>query len=138
MTITGIDYFAILAAAVAAWLVGAVWYMALGKPWMAALGKTREELMGPTGKPSTGPFIISFVAELVMAFALAVLLVQIGPVTLANGITTGFLAWLGFVATSMVVNHAYGGVRPMLTVIDSGHWLAVLLVEGAVIGAFGS
>jgi ABC-type Na+ efflux pump permease subunit len=138
MTITGIDYFAILAAAVAAWLVGAVWYMALGKPWMAALGKTREELMGPTGKPSTGPFIISFVAELVMAFVLAFFIVQLGPVTLTHGIATAFLAWLGFVATSMVVNHGFGGARPTLTVIDGGHWLAVLLVEGAVIGAFGS
>jgi hypothetical protein len=137
MTITGINYLAVLLAAVAAWLVGAVWYMALGKPWMAALGKTQQELMGPTGKPSAGPFIISFVAELVMAFALAFLIVRIGPVTLASGITTGLLAWLGFVATSMVVNHGFSGARPMLTVIDSGHWLAVLLVEGAVIGGFG-
>ena len=112
--------------------------MALGKPWMAALGKTREELMGPTGKPSAGPFIISFVAELVMAFVLAFFIVRLGPVTLANGIATGFAAWLGFVATGMVVNHAYSGARPMLTAIDSGHWLAVLLAEGAVIGAFGS
>ncbi|QRM29776.1 DUF1761 domain-containing protein [Microvirga sp. VF16] len=133
-----INYLAVVLAAVAAWLVGAVWYMALGKPWMAALGKTREELMGPTGKPSAAPFIISFVAELVMAFVLAVLIVRLGPVTLANGIATGFLAWVGFVATSMVVNHGFSGARPMLTAIDSGHWLAVLLVEGAVIGAFGS
>ena len=133
-----INYLDIVLAAVAAWLVGAVWYMALGKPWMAALGKTREELMGPTGKPSAAPFIISFVAELVMAFVLAVLIVRLGPVTLANGIATGFLAWVGFVATSMVVNHGFSGARLMLTAIDSGHWLAVLLVEGAVIGAFGS
>ncbi|NBJ10328.1 DUF1761 domain-containing protein [Microvirga arsenatis] len=133
-----IDYLAIILAAVAAWLTGAVWYTALGKPWMAALGKSREELIGPTGRPPAGPFIIAFAAELVMAFVLAVLLVQIGSPTLGSGIATGFLAWLGFVATSMVVNHAYSGARPMLTVIDSGHWLAVLLVEGAVIGAFGS
>jgi hypothetical protein len=26
----------------------------------------------------------------------------------------------------------------MLTVIDGGHWLGVLLIMGAVIGAFGS
>ena len=133
-----INYLAVFVAAIAAWLIGAAWYMALGKPWMAALGKTREELMGPTGKHSPSPFIISFVAELVMAFVLAVLIARIGPVTLANGIATGFLAWIGFVATSMVVNHGFSGARPMLTAIDSGHWLAVLLIEGTVIGAFGS
>ncbi|QFU15105.1 DUF1761 domain-containing protein [Microvirga thermotolerans] len=138
MTVYGIDYLAVLAAAVAAWLVGAAWYMALGKPWMAALGKTREELAGPTGKPSAGPFIVSFVAELAMAFVLAFFVVRLGPATLGSGITAGFLAWLGFVATSMVVNHSFSGARPMLTVIDGGHWLAVLLVEGIVIGAFGA
>jgi hypothetical protein len=37
----------------------------------------------------------------------------------------------------MMVNHGFGGARPMLTMIDAGHWLAVLVVEGAVIGAFG-
>ena len=35
-----INYVGILAAAVAAWLVGAVWYGVLGKQWMAALGWT--------------------------------------------------------------------------------------------------
>jgi len=132
-----INYLAVILAAVAAWLAGAVWYTVLGKPWMAALGRSREELIGPTGRPPAGPFIIAFVAEAVMAFVLAVLLIQIGSLTLGSGIATGFLVWLGFVATSMVVNHAYGGARPMLTVIDSGHWLAVLLVEGAIIGGFG-
>jgi uncharacterized protein DUF1761 len=134
---SGINYLAVFLAAIAAWLVGAVWYMALGKSWMSALGKTREELTGSSGKPSVAPFITSFVAELVMASVLAFFIVQLGPVTLASGIATGFLAWLGFVATSMVVNHRFSGARPLLTLIDSGHWLAVLFVEGAGIGAFG-
>jgi hypothetical protein len=37
----------------------------------------------------------------------------------------------------MGVNHAFGGAKPMLTLIDGGYWLAVLLIQGAVIGAFG-
>jgi hypothetical protein len=132
-----VNTLAILAATVASWLVGAAWYMALGKLWMEAIGKTQEELVGPSGKPSPVPFIVSFLAELVMAVVLALLVVRAGPATVFNGIATGFLAWLGFVATSMIVNHRFGGDRPMLTVIDSGHWLAVLVVQGAVIGLFG-
>ena len=132
-----VNILAILAATVASWLLGAAWYMALGTLWLEAIGKTKEELVGPSGKPSPVPFVISFMAELVMAFVLALLVVRIGPVTVPNGIAAGFLAWLGFVATSMIVNHRFGGDRPMLTLIDSGHWLAVLLVQGAVIGLFG-
>ena len=36
MDISAINWLAVLAAAVAAWLFGAAWYMALSKPWMAA------------------------------------------------------------------------------------------------------
>lgn len=43
MTFAGINYLAILIAAVAGWLSGAVWYSALGKRWVAAQGKTLEE-----------------------------------------------------------------------------------------------
>lgn len=133
-----VNFSAVAAAAVVSWLVGAVWYMALSRPWLQAQGKTKEELMGPSGKPSPAPFIISFLAELVMALVLAVFVAGLGPVTVVSGVATAFLAWIGFVATSMVVNHRFGGARPMLTVIDSGHWLAVLVAQGAVIGLFGS
>ena len=44
MTFAGVNYLAIVIAAVAAWLAGAGWYMALGKTWMAALGTTPEKM----------------------------------------------------------------------------------------------
>lgn len=114
---TNVNILAVAAAAVASWLVGAVWYMALGQPWLQALGKTKDELMGPSGKPSPAPFIISFLAELVMALVLAVFVAGLGPVAVVSGVATAVLAWIGFVATSMVVNHRFGGACPMLTVI---------------------
>ncbi len=137
MVFAGINYVAVFAAAVASWLVGAAWYMALAKPWMAALGKTEAEIKGPTGKPSPIPFVISFLAELVMAWVLAGIVGHLGAVTVANGVISAVFVWVGFVLTTMGVNHAFAGAKPMLTAIDGGHWLAVLLVQGLVIGAFG-
>jgi hypothetical protein len=137
MVFAGVHYLAIVAAAVASWLAGAAWYMAFAKPWMAALGKTKADLKGPSGKPSPLPFVISFAAELVMAWTLAGIIGHAGSVTLANGVISGFLVWLGFVATTMLVNHSFGGHKRTLTAIDRGHWLAVLLIQGAVIGTFG-
>jgi len=29
-------------------------------------------------------------------------------------------------------------MKPLVTIIDAGHWLAVLLLMGAIIGAFGT
>lgn len=140
MAFAGINYFAVLVAAAASWLIGALWYSAFARPWMLALGKTRSELMGPTGKPSPVPFVTAFLAQLVMAWVLAGTVGHLGPgqVNLANGVASGVLAWLGFVITSMAVNHGFSGQRVMLTVIDSGHWLAVLVIQGAIIGLFGA
>lgn len=136
MAFAGIHYIAVLCAAVASWLIGAGWYTILARPWLIALGKTRTELLGPSGKPSPVPFVVSFLAELVMAFVLAQILLRLGAgrVTIANGIVTGALVWLGFVLTSLAVNHGFSRQQPMLTAIDGGHWLAVLVVQGAVIG----
>jgi hypothetical protein len=138
MVFAGINYLAVLVAAVGGWLLGAAWYALLGNTWMAAVGKTKADLVGPSGKHSPIPFVLSFVALVVMAAVLAEFISYLGPATTQEGITVGFLAWLGFVITSMGVNHAFTSQRPALTAIDGGHWLAVLLLQGAVIGAFGS
>ena len=82
-------------------------------------------------------FLIAAVCQLIMAFLLAGVMGHLGRVDIAGGLTTGFFLWLGFVATTMTVNHRFQGKGWALTAIDGGHWLAVLLVQGAIIGAFG-
>ena len=132
MSFAGINYIAVIVAAVAGFAVGAAWYTALGNAWMAALGKTRDDF-----RPSPIPYVIAGIAHLVMAYLLAGAIGHMGPVTVEAGLLAGFFLWLGFVLTTMAVNHAFQGARRTLTLIDSGHWLAVILVMGAVIGAFG-
>jgi hypothetical protein len=34
----------------------------------------------------------------------------------------------------MTVNHAFQGAKRSLTLIDGGHWLGVLVLQGAVLG----
>ena len=46
MDFAGINYIAILIAAVVSFIFGAVWYGTLGKPWMAAIGKTGGSAQG--------------------------------------------------------------------------------------------
>jgi hypothetical protein len=45
--------------------------------------------------------------------------------------------WLGFVITTLAVNYSFGQRRPMLIIIDGIHWLGVLVIQGAIIGAMG-
>lgn len=48
----------------------------------------------------------------------------------------GGLIAVGFVLTTLVVNHTFQQARRTLTLIDGGHWLGVLVIQGAVLGWF--
>jgi hypothetical protein len=132
MAFAGMNYLAILIAAVAAYVWGAAYYMTLSKPWLVAVGLTQPNR-------SAAPFVISFVALVVMAFVLAGSIGHLGPgnVSVKNGIISGIIIWAGFVLTTVFVNNAYPGRKYMLSIIDSIHWLGVLVIQGAVIGAMG-
>lgn len=136
MTFAGMNYLAILIAAAAGFAFGAAYYMSLSKQWLAAVGRTKEDI---EAKRSPTPFIISIVALVVMAWILAGGIGHLGPgqVTLKNGIISALFMWVGFVATTVAVNNAFGGRKPMLSVIDGIHWLGVLVIQGAIIGALG-
>jgi hypothetical protein len=136
MAFAGTNYLAVLIAAVAGFAFGAVYYMTLSGPWLAAIGMTKEQM---AAKRSPTPFIVTIVALLVMAWVLAGSIGHLGPgqVTVKNGIISGLFLWLGFVITTLSVNYAFGQRKPMLTVIDGIHWLGVLVVQGAIIGAMG-
>jgi hypothetical protein len=136
MAFAGISYLGVLVAAIVAFIFGAVWYGALGKAWMAAQSKSVPQ----TRTMPVGPMVTTFIALIVMAWVLAGLIGHLGPgnVTLRNGMISGAFVWLGFVITALASNHAFQGQKRMLTVIDGGHWLGVLLIQGAVIGAIGA
>lgn len=127
---------AILIATVAGFAFGAAYYMSLSKPWLAAIGKTKEQIAAE-GKGSPLPFIVSIVALAVMAVVLAGTIGHVGPVTLKNGVVSALFIWVGFVITTMAVNNAFGQRKASLTIIDGIHWLGVLVIQGAVIGAMG-
>lgn len=128
-----LDYLAIVVAAAASFAFGSIWYMALGNAWAKAQGKVTNDF-----KPSPGPFITAIIAQLIMAFVLAVIVAVIASTgdPVGTGLGTAAVLWLGFVITSMTVNHAFQDSSAMLTIIDGGHWLGVMLVQGLVLGLF--
>ena len=74
-----------------------------------------------------------------MAWVLAGLIghLGIGQVTFKNGVISAAFVWFGFVITTLAVNNSFAMRKPILIAIDGGHWLAVLLVMGAIIGLMG-
>jgi uncharacterized membrane protein len=139
MEFAGMNLLATVLAAVVSFLFGWLWYGVLfSDAWLEACGKSREEVK--TDTPSPTPFIISFVGLVIMACVLGGVLRHLGPeaMSLTSGMITGAFMWLGFVITTLAVNNAFRGAKPSLTVIDAGHWLGVLILQGAILGWFGS
>lgn len=136
-----VNFLSVLIAAAAAWIFGGIYYTSLGRVWMAAQGKTLEqckaEQAGKSAAAKATPFILVFVAEVVMAVALYGIVFHVGIFTARAGAISGAVCWLGFVLTTIASNNAFGGRRPMLTVLDSGAWLGALLIMGVIIGVMG-
>ncbi len=129
-----VNWIAVIAAAVASFAVGSVWYMALSRQWLAASGRTREDI----NARDMAPFIIGFICQLVMAYFMALVTPALfGPVSVWSGLLAGAHMWLGFVITTMILNHRYQGRPWSLTAIDGGYLLLALLAQGIVIGLFG-
>ncbi len=138
MIFSGVNYLAVIVAAVVAFGIGAVWYTFIfSRQWMAALGTTREEMQARGGSPL--PFLIAIVGYLVMAWVTAVILESIwrGSADFGDGILAGFILWLGFTLTTTAVNYAFPGRKPALTAIDAGGWLVIAVAMGAIIALFG-
>lgn len=139
MDLANVNYVAVMIAAASSFLFGGVWYGILSQQWMEAAGLRMDDITQGNG-PVLTPYINAFFAELVMAFILAGVMGALagdGGVTIRQGMMTGTMMWLGFIMSSLVVNHAFQGAKKVLTFIDGGHWLGVMLVQGAVLGWLG-
>ncbi|WP_417667815.1 DUF1761 domain-containing protein [Roseibium sp.] len=132
MMFDGINLTAVLVAAIASFIVGALWYGILGKVWMKAAGLTREQT-----RPAAVPMVLAFLCQLVMAFVFAGVIYHLGNNGLKTGLISAGMIWTGFVLTTQIVNHRFQGAPWALTVIDSGHWLAVLVVQAIIISLWG-
>jgi hypothetical protein len=136
-----VNYLSVLIAAVAAWLFGGVYYTSLSKYWLAAQGKTLEqcqaEQAAKSGAAKAAPFIMVFVGELIMAWAMYGVLFHMGMFTVRAGAISGAALWFGFVLPTIAGNYVFSGKKPMLIVIDGAAWLGAMVIIGAIVGWMG-
>ena len=125
-------FVAVIAAAAASWVFGAIWYMVLAKPWVAASGVEVDE----NGRPkdtSPVPFILSAIAMVVVAGMMR----HIFSVSEITELGKGLLAGLGIgaflISPWTMINNAYGGRPFTLTLIDGGYAVFGCGIIGAVL-----
>jgi hypothetical protein len=128
-----LNYLAIVAAAVAGMVLGAIWYnpAVLGAKWMEAAGLTAP----PEGGMAKA-YALGFIVALVVAFCLALIVDWVKGESWRCGVGIAIVCWLGFAITVRADNVIFGG-RPIgLFWIDGGYDLLAYIVMGAIIGAW--
>jgi hypothetical protein len=128
------NYAAVFIAAIAYWLLGAVWYAALfSKPWMALENISIEQAksMNPVL-----PYVITFVLNLLIAYALAQVCIWRNANTAGRGASVGVLLWIGFIGPITYTTYMYEMRPKELFAINEFFSLAGLVLMGAIIGAW--
>ena len=114
------ELISVIAAAAAAWVFGAIWYMSLGKPWMEAAQIACDD----DGKPlnqSALPFVLSAIAMVIVAGMMRHIFGMAAIDTLAKGAVAGLGIGLFFISPWIMINNAYSGRPFKLTLIDGGY-----------------
>jgi hypothetical protein len=131
------NFIAIFVAAIVAWLIGAVWYSPLlfAKQWVAA-HEFDEAKLAKMKSDAPRAYGISFVAFLVMAAVLSIVLNHIGAHDWRSGALWGAHIWLGFALTLGLIANVYSGKKFSVFLIDTGYQLVYLIAMGAILGAW--
>ncbi len=131
-----INYIAVLAAAVASFLIGWVWYgMLFQKQWMKLSGITMAS-MKKTGMSPGKAMSLGFVSQLIVAYVLAHFIDYMMAATLAAGAQLAFWLWFGFVMPIMAGIWIWEGKPFMLFVLNAAHWLVALLVMSGILAVW--
>ncbi len=131
MIFHGMNYLAVILAALAGMMAGAAWYGALAKPWMKAVGMSEEPKQNPK------IYIVALISQFLIAYILAGLIGHIGTYTIFGGVLSALFCWAGFTIAPMMTNHRFQGSGWDLTFIDAGYWFVVFALHGAIIGWMG-
>lgn len=125
------NYLAVIACAIAYWLVGGLWYGFLfTKPWIALEGDA------PNHVNPFRAYVVTFLLNLLIAFVLAQLCIWRNANTASRGAAMGVLLWLGIVGPITLTTAMYEG-RPMqLFAINEFYPLVGLCLMGAILGAW--
>ena len=127
---TNIDILAVLAAAVASFAFGALWYspLLMMKAWCREAGVDPNMQVANPGKVYGLTFVMTLISALAMAWLL-------GPHPgLIVGILVGAVVGVALVATSMFINYQFATRSLLHWAIDGGFHVCRFIVMGAVLG----
>jgi len=131
----GMNYLAIVVAAIAYMALGALWYSPLvfGKAWLKGVGKTKEQI---ASQSAAWMYIWALIASFIASYGIARIMLWTGTHTVGAGVRIGLLTSVCFVLTTFSINDNFEH-RPMgLTFGNILYHIIGFLIAGIIIGAW--
>lgn len=128
-----INWLAVVVATGINMVVGAVWYSPalFFNDWAKLIGKKKSEM-----SDSASSYILTTIGAFVQSLILSLIIGWSGVATAAKGAYLGLLLWIAFVAVTAGVDTVFSGGRKKLWAIQTGYFLVVLVVNGALLAAW--
>lgn len=139
-----INYPAMVSAAVAAFVIGGLWYgPVFGKQWMTLMGITKESMEAQKNKGVAKSYILMFAGSLVMAYVLSLVITSMAPylatmgtLGAAAGAQIGLWMWLGFVMPVTMGSVLWENRPWKLWILNTGYYVVTLAVMGAILASW--
>jgi hypothetical protein len=128
----GINFLAVVVAAVAAFVVSSVWYIVFSKE----LAKVSAAFAEALQKPQPWKMLVVIVQSLVLALVLAYFIGLIGDVGWMGAVRVGVLLWIGLSAMQWVGSIMWEKVPLKMAAIHAGDWLVKLVVIAVIVGVW--
>jgi hypothetical protein len=126
-----VNFLAIAAAAVAAFILSGVWYGVFGSQ-LAELHPAYADSASPSAKD----VVVELARNLVVALVLAWLVDQIGVDGWAQAALLGLVLWIGIAVVLLIGSVYHEKVPVKLASIHAGDWLLKLVVIAMIVGVW--
>lgn len=127
-----INYWAVLAAAIAAFVVSSACYSLLANVWRAA-----DPVTALGAKPSIAKALAEIARKIVISFVLATLIKRLGGTDLKSVVQLALWLWFGFSAMMWVGAIMWEHTPWQVAAIHSGDWLVKTVLIAVIISLWG-
>lgn len=133
----GINWLAILVAALVPMVVGGLWYsnMLFAKQWMAMVGKTEEEIRATAANPAA-MYGTTFVMCLVMAYVMDYFVYYTKSMTFVQGMKIGGLLCVGVAVTVGYQAVTFEFRKNGLYIMNMAYNLLCMLLMGGILAVW--
>jgi len=133
----GFNILAVIASGVWSLVLGFIWYGPLfGKPWAGFTGWTEEKVKAVPGGRMALSYVLTFLAAVAQAVVLTLFVRAAGVAAWSDGLWTGLLAGIGFVALGFATSYLFEHKPTALWLIVSGYEVVYLAGAGVLVAVW--